>query len=80
VLDERFFLVSPQMSAVFDAVDPVFDATPGPTTFVAAGYAATPRHLRPGRHVIAGEVVFTDGTPTVHYTVTLDVTRHRHGD
>jgi hypothetical protein len=78
VLDERFFLVSPQMSAVF-APDAVFDATPGPTTFVAAGYAATPRRrLRPGQHVIAGDIVFTDGTPPAMFTVTLNVTRHHH--
>jgi hypothetical protein len=70
--------VSPQLSSVFDTADPVFGATPGPTTFVAAGYAATPRHLRRGRHVIAGEVVLTDGNPPVTYTITLNVRRGQH--
>jgi hypothetical protein len=78
VLDERFFLVSPQLRSVFDATDPVFGATPGPTTFVAAGYAATPRHLRPGQHVIAGHVVLSDGSPPVTFTITLNVVRGSH--
>jgi hypothetical protein len=78
VLDERFFLVSPQLRSVFDVADPAFDATPGPTTFVAAGYAATPRHLRRGQHVIAGTVVLTDGNPPVTFTITLNVVRRGH--
>jgi hypothetical protein len=73
----RFFEVSPQMSAVFDLADPAFDAEPGRTTFVAAGYAATVSHrLRPGPHVVTVRVTLSEGDP-VTLTIPLNVIRQR---
>jgi hypothetical protein len=77
IRDERFLVVSPQFDTVFPQ-DPIFDATPGPATFVAANYAATPRRdLRPGRHEITLEVTFPGGSFT--QTLVIDVTRGGHG-
>ena len=78
ILSPEFFVVSPQMSAVYPT-DPLGGATAGPTTLVGAGYAAQPRHLRAGRHVIAAVFDLTEGEPPVTITLTLDVNRHRHG-
>jgi hypothetical protein len=70
-------VVSPQLTTVFPP-GPIFDAIPGPATFAAAGYAATPRRaLRPGRHVIDGEVVLPDGT-SFEFEFAVEVVRRRH--
>jgi len=50
----RFFAVSPQRHTVFDA-DPVFGATPGPATFVAAGWIAEIRGMHRGHHVVVAK-------------------------
>lgn len=72
VLDPRFRDVSPQFRTVFPQT-PIDDATPGPATFVAAGYDATfARPLRPGRHTVDVEVGITDSEP-VEVSIVLDV-------
>ena len=78
--DPRFFAVSPQRRVVFPE-DPVFGATPGPATFVAAGWVAAIRGMKRGRHVIRAEVVTATG-PLTPFIVNFDVVgRHRgHGD
>jgi hypothetical protein len=71
---ERFEVVSPQMRTVFPE-GPIFDADPGPATFVAAGYVAKLRHrLRPGRHVITDEVTLPDDS-VLTATIVVDVVR-----
>jgi hypothetical protein len=78
--DPRFFAVSPQRRVVFPE-DPVFDATPGPATFVAAAWVAAIRGMERGRHVIRG-VVVTAADPPAPFIVNIDVVGgHRgHGD
>jgi hypothetical protein len=79
VHQERFQVVSPQFTTVFPA-GPIFDAQPGPATFVAAGYAAKLRHrLRPGRHVVTDEVTLPDGS-VLTATIALDVLRRGQDD
>ncbi len=74
VLDPRFRNVSPQFRTVYPQT-PINDATPGPATFVAAGYDATlGRPLRPGRHTIDAEVGIADSAP-VEVSIVLDVVR-----
>jgi len=75
---DPFRLVSPQGTTVFPEA-PIFDATPGRATFVGSGWAATVRHsLRPGRHVINGEVVL-NGAPTVRFSLVVKVVKGRGG-
>jgi len=59
----RFFAVSPQGHTVF-AADPVFEATPGPATFVAAGWIAEIRGMNRGNHVVGGHAA-REGGPGV---------------
>jgi hypothetical protein len=74
---ERFQLVSPQGSVVFPE-GPIFDATPGPATFVAAMYGATlKRKLRPGQHTIRVDVVLPDGS-TLPLSIVLNVVKRGH--
>ena len=70
----RFFAVSPQRRVVFPA-GPVFDANPGPATFVAAAWIAEIRGMQRGHHVVIGTLnIALDGQPatfpfTVHFLV-----------
>ena len=77
VYSERFELITPQGETVFPE-GAIFDATPGPATFVGGDWAATLRRkLRPGQHTIALEVQFVDETFTT--LLTLNVVRgHDH--
>jgi hypothetical protein len=70
---QAFLMVTPQSRTVFPS-DPVFPATPGPATFVGAGYVATVprRKLGPGRHVIQGQIVLTEARPET-FSLVLDV-------
>lgn len=56
----------------------LFDATPGPATFVGAAYVTVLRHLRVGSHTIDVATVDPNGPSTVSYTI--NVVRHNHGD
>jgi hypothetical protein len=77
--DDRFWDITPQGEVVFPQ-GAVFDATPGPATFVGGGWSATPRkRLRPGTHTINIEVVFADETFTNLLTLNVD-RRHGHHD
>jgi hypothetical protein len=67
----RFFAVSPQRHVVF-AADPVFGATPGPATFVAAAWVAEIRGMKRGRHVVRAVVVNGSG-PLSPFIVNFDV-------
>jgi hypothetical protein len=71
----RFAVLSPQLASSF-ASDPIFGATPGPTTFVAFGWIAEIRNLRPGHHVIVGTPTGSFGTFT--FTEEFDVVRAGH--
>ena len=70
----RFFAVSPQRRVVFPS-EPVFEARPGPATFVAAGWIAEIRGMDRGRHDVVGVLnIVLDGQPasfpfTVHFNV-----------
>jgi hypothetical protein len=77
VHNERFELITPQGETVFPA-DAIFDATPGPATFVGGDWAATLRRkLRPGQHTIAIEIQLVE--ETFNSLLTLDVVRgHDH--
>ena len=76
VHERRYQLVSPQF-AVFIPESPIFGATPGDATFVAAGYGVTTRRLlEPGRHVIDGEVDLPDGS-TLSFAVAFEVMARR---
>jgi hypothetical protein len=66
----RFFEVSPQRHVVYPE-KPVFDAKPGPATFVAAGWMAEIRGMKRGTHTI--EAVTTYGNPDGSTTVNLFV-------
>jgi hypothetical protein len=73
IFSRRFLVLSKQGETVFPE-DPIFEAEPGPATFVAADYAATTRRqLRPGQHTIALEIEFTENTAT--HVLTLNVVR-----
>jgi hypothetical protein len=76
---DRFLTVTPQLHTIFPA-DPVLPATPGPATFVGAGYVATvPRRaLAPGPHVINGEIVLTHGGPE-HFSIIVNVVGRSRG-
>jgi hypothetical protein len=67
----RFFAVSPQRFTVFNR-DPVFEATPGPARFVAAGWLAEITGMHRGRHTLTA-VVSVNGAPLdpfiVHFIV-----------
>jgi len=49
----RFFEVSAQRDVVFPK-NPVFEATPGPATFVAAAWMAEIRGMKRGHHTVNG--------------------------
>jgi hypothetical protein len=73
----QFFAVSPQRRVVFPEA-PVFGATPGPATFVAAGWVAEIRGMDRGRHVMRAVVVTADGELSP-FIVNFDVVGgHRH--
>jgi hypothetical protein len=67
----RFEVISRQGHTVFPE-DAIFDAEPGPATFVAADWVATPRkRLRLGVHTITLEVELADTTLTQVLTLTV---------
>jgi hypothetical protein len=72
--DPLFFEVSPQRSVVFPK-DPVFGATPGPATFVAAAWIAEIRGMKIGSHIVNGTLtVVIDGQTLVYpFIVHLNV-------
>ena len=76
---KKFLVISPQERTVF-AGDPAHGVSPGPGTFVAAGYVATvPRaRLRPGRHVIVGRSITAQPSETGQLTIHLTVVGHKH--
>jgi hypothetical protein len=74
----RFFAVSPQRRVVFPP-EPVFGATPGPATFVAAGWVAEIRGMDRGRHVMRA-IVETAAGPLPEFIVNFDVVRGHHRD
>ena len=69
----RFFAVSPQRRVVFPE-DAVFDAAPGPATFVAAAWIAEIRGMKRGLHVMRAVVETADG-PLSPFIVNFDVVR-----
>jgi hypothetical protein len=77
VRNERFEVITPQGETVFPE-DPIFDATPGPATFVGGDWSSTLRRkLRPGQHTIAIEIQLVD--QTFNTLLTLNVVRgHDH--
>ena len=77
----RFLAVSPQRRVVFPS-DPVFGATPGPATFVAAGWIAEIRGMDRGRHDVVGVLnIVLDGQPaSFPFTVHFNVVRGHHDD
>ena len=76
VHDDRFRVITPQGEVVFPE-GAIFDARPGPATFVGGDWVATPRkRLRPGTHTINIEIVLTDETFTTLLTVNVE---RRHG-
>jgi hypothetical protein len=78
VHNERFEVISRQGNVVFPEAA-IFDAEPGPATFVAADWVATTRHrLRPGQHTITLEIELIDETLT--QVVTLNVLPRRGHD
>lgn len=66
-----FFAVSPQRFTVFNE-DPVFGATPGPASFVAAGWIAEIRGMDRGRHDMTA-VTFVNGAPQPPFIVHIIV-------
>jgi hypothetical protein len=70
----RFFEVSPQRRVVFPA-NPVFGATPGPATFVAAAWMAEIRGMKRGNHTVNGTTTLVSNGQTfvlpfiVHFEV-----------
>ena len=77
VHDERFQVISPQGEAVFPE-GPIFDATPGPATFVAGDWPVTPRkRLRPGVHTIDIRIELADATFGTLLTLNV-LRRHEH--
>lgn len=71
IASRGFFAVSPQRRVVFPE-NPVFDATPGPATFVAAAWIAEIRGMDRGRHVMHAQVLTSVG-PFPPFIVTFDV-------
>ena len=67
----RYFAVSPQRRTIFND-DPVFGGTPGPGTFVAAGWIAEIQGLTKGSHDIVATVDRVGGTP-IPFIVHLNV-------
>jgi hypothetical protein len=67
----QFFAVSPQRQVVFPE-DAVFGATPGPATFVAAGWIAEIRGMDRGLHVMRAVVVTATG-PLPDFIVNFNV-------
>jgi hypothetical protein len=78
ILNDRFFLVSPQEETVFPA-NPAFEARPGPATFVVAGYAVLIRKLRVGTHTVVFRFSL-GGAETDMFSVTLHVVRDHDDD
>jgi hypothetical protein len=74
----KFFAVSPQGRVVFPP-NPVFEATPGPATFVAAAWIAEIRGMRPGHHVLV-EAPTIVGQSVPPFTVHFNVVDNRHHD
>lgn len=72
----RFLEVSPQRDVVFPE-DPVFDAAPGPATFVGAAWMAEIRGLKRGAHTVEGVATYgtDDGPLVLPFVVHLDVVR-----
>jgi hypothetical protein len=70
----RFFEVSPQRRVVFPE-NAVFDATPGPATFVAAAWIAEIRGMKRGNHTVNGTMTLVSEGQTfvfpfiVHFQV-----------
>jgi hypothetical protein len=72
----KFFAVSPQRRVVFPQ-GPVFDATPGPATFVAAAWIAEISGMRPGHHVVV-ETPIIEGFSVPPFTVHFYVRDGKH--
>jgi hypothetical protein len=68
IADDRYLAVSPQGSAQLPP-DNVLGSEADSTTFVAAGYVAMIRPLRPGRHTIETEIVGGPFAGTTRATV-----------
>lgn len=78
--NERFEVISRQGNVVFPD-DAIFDAEPGPATFVAGDWVATTRRpLRPGQHTITLEIELTDETITQVLTLNVLPRRGHHRD
>jgi hypothetical protein len=80
IRNPRFELISPQRTVVLPE-DNILGVPPGPATFVAHGWAALVKKLRPGEHTITVVVTDSEGVTTTG-TVFVDVVRrgHHHGD
>jgi hypothetical protein len=76
-----FFEVSQQRHVVFDADDPVYQATPGPATFVAAAWMAEIRGMKRGTHTYDSTttVVYGGQTSTTRFVVHFEVVAGNHG-
>jgi len=74
VHQRRFLEVSPQRSVVFP-VDPVFQATPGPATFVAAAWTAEIRGMKRGNHTVVATPIYEleDGPLVLPFIVHFQV-------
>ena len=72
VHDDRFEVLTSQGNTVFPE-GPIFDATPGPATFVGGDWVTTPRkRLRPGTHTINIEVVLTEENFSTLLTINVE--------
>ena len=71
IASRRFFAVSPQRRVVFPE-NPVFGATPGAATFVAAAWIAEIKGMHRGRHVLRAQVSTSAG-PFPPFIVIFDV-------
>jgi hypothetical protein len=75
----RVEVISRQGHVVFPE-GAIFDAEPGPATFVAGDWIATTRHrLRPGTHTITLEIELAEATLTQVVTINV-LPRHGHDD
>jgi hypothetical protein len=70
LVTRRYELVSPQ-TTVDLAPDNSLGVPPQTATFVAHGWGALIRGLRPGTHTITADVVTTDGEATVVFTIAV---------
>jgi hypothetical protein len=70
IRDPRYELISPQRTVQLPPGN-VFGVDPQPATFVAHSWAAVVRHLTPGRHTIAVEIIGSEIAGTT--TITIDV-------